>query len=212
LHNLKFLHDGQKIYLHFFCICHTWLLTKEYDVTSLVYQNAINAPNTSFWTPFTTTITATTTAPTLPTSSQITSYYLQLGPTLRVCMSYVQYQTTGAVAGSGIYLFNLPPGFKANTNVVPVFSTSTYFTTPCIGTFNTCVGGKNSVDGTNINNSKYGAAILYDSTHYCGSSQNDYSYVYPWGTLVGDGGRLLFGVASSAYVTYSATFIIPINF
>ncbi len=77
-------------------------------------NNQINSPTNSMgWTSFTTSITATTTTPTLGTIVVNNSYYLQMGKTLYI--KYNFYQTVPGTAGSGTYLFNIPAGFSINT-------------------------------------------------------------------------------------------------
>lgn len=82
-------------------------------------NNMINSPtDSSGRTAFTTTITATTTAPTPGTIATNVSYYLQMGKTLFVTFNYST--TTGGNAGSGTYLFSIPTGFTINTSIVPI--------------------------------------------------------------------------------------------
>jgi hypothetical protein len=81
------------------------------------YQNSINGANPSSWTPFTTTITADTTNPTIGSTSTITSYYWLTGKMLSIQLSFTADGT--GTNGSGTYLFNLPAGYTINTTVCP---------------------------------------------------------------------------------------------
>lgn len=82
-------------------------------------NNVINVDMTSSgWTLFTTTITATTTSPTLGAGSTTQSYYLQVGKILYVKFIFTNVSITGATSGSGTYLFNIPSGFTINSSIV----------------------------------------------------------------------------------------------
>lgn len=122
-------------------------------------QNIVNAPYPA-WTSFPSTITVTGTGSpgNPPTGFVLATYYLQTGKVLYVYMKYTQTTTSGANNGTGCYLFNLPSGFTANTNVVPAYSNSPYNYMSQIGS--SAVNHDASVNATG------GTVILWDATHY----------------------------------------------
>jgi len=85
----------------------------------MAQQNITNSPNPSIWTSYTSTITATTTNPTLGSGFVLTSSYLQNGKSLNVALTF--YQLNPGTAGSGNYLFSLPSGFTINNSIVPFY-------------------------------------------------------------------------------------------
>jgi hypothetical protein len=174
---------------------------------SVKIHNEINHQLSRTWTPFTTTITAVTTNPTLPKagSYKIQSYYLKFGKILYVFMIYSQ--SALGVTGSGIYLFNIPPGFTINTTIAPVYNQTTatsatprYFS--ALGSWFQCASNT-SPSLSNIPISM-GCAAVYDATHYL--AVNTYSWAY----LVGETPSQTPGLGDMTYLTYSAMLSIPI--
>lgn len=116
-------------------------------------NNKINAFTSSYgWTAFTTTVTATTTAPTYGAGSTIKSYYLQYGNVLFLTLSITAVNGSGS-NGSGMYLFNLPSGFTMNPSIVS-FPNSVF-----------ALGSGTAYVQSNGDNGS-GIALAYDSTHY----------------------------------------------
>lgn len=73
-------------------------------------------PVVSAWNDFTMNITATTTNPTKATTRvNDEARWRQVGDSIEIHYSYHHNNNAGASAGSGTYLFNLPPGFTINT-------------------------------------------------------------------------------------------------
>lgn len=119
----------------------------------MLTNNMINSPTISTgWIPFTTTVTATTTAPTYGAGTTINSYYRQQGKMLLLTLS-ITAVISGSLNGSGTYLFNLPPGFTMNTSIVS-FPNSVF----ALGNA-TAYAQVTAVYGIGI-------AQAYDATHY----------------------------------------------
>jgi len=117
------------------------------------FQNNINSPNPSVWTPFTTAVTAVTTNPTFGSGSTFTSFYLQNGKFLFLNIT-INNASAGASPGAGLYLLNIPSAFTINMTIAPFSS-------------DLCTG---PLGPTVIYSSTFGSgpgmSFTYDSTHY----------------------------------------------
>ena len=169
------------------------------DATAAYQCMQSNAAGSASWSPvvitpwisFTTTITATTTNPTLGTHSTY-SFYMQIGKTLFI--SYVLSMTSaGTTAGNGNYLFNLPPGFVL----------STLYTFPSTSSNVGSVLGSAHCDRSGVANGN-GCCQAYDTTHYniCVASQGQQN-TYPISSNY-------FNTTPGSTQTYSANLIIPL--
>jgi hypothetical protein len=157
----------------------------------MALQNIINGANPSVWTSFTTTITATTTSPTLGSGTVLTSAYLQIGKLLYIVMNLSQ--TSAGVAGSGTYLFSIPSGFTINTAISGTSSTASPYSFPVFGSCTATFGTGSFVNG---------GVIVRDSTHYILAASNagaSYYITDAYYSLV------------NSPLTYSASLMIPIN-
>lgn len=151
-------------------------------------NNRINSPtNPLGWIAFTTSITATTTAPTFGTGTQIKSYYLQQGKLLSVRFLLIG-TATGSNIGSGTYLFSIPSGFSMNTSIVSFNNTA--FSLGSAFAFLSAFSTYGS-----------GSAVAYDSTHYA-------AFLF----LSSSGGNYLSSgwFQATASPTYSMSLQIPI--
>lgn len=79
------------------------------------------------WTNFTPTISAVTTAPTLATTHKKHATYKVVGKSLHIIWSYSHIFATGAIAGSGDYLFPIPAGYTIDTSKVELASLENTF-------------------------------------------------------------------------------------
>lgn len=102
------------------------------------------------WTPYTMTITGSTTNPTKGTTATDQAYWRRVGDQMEIRYEYSQ--TAAGSAGSGNYLFALPAGYTADT--------STKASLPSSG--GQSLGSGTAYDGTNY---RMLAAALNDSTH-----------------------------------------------
>ena len=116
-------------------------------------------------------ITGTTSAPTLPTTTQKNQVlYKQLGPKTWEVMVVLEYTSaTGGTAGSGDYLFTLPNGLSFDTNIEAqqaytgtVGASSWYNLMKAIPGCNTniLIGGNAAASYSN------GGPIVWDATRY----------------------------------------------
>lgn len=107
-----------------------------------------------------TNITATTTAPT-KSNNIVADYmmYRRVGNNAEIVMYYEQSSTSGTAAGSGDYLFNLPPGLVIDTNIIKASSAYTGAGAVEAG----AIIGTSSVKEPAVNNST-GFVQVYSST------------------------------------------------
>jgi len=112
-----------------------------------------NAGNISLWTPYTTVISAISSNPTPGSGYVLTSYYMQIGKVLNIQVYF--NQSNAGTAGSGMYLYSMPPGFSINTAIAPVFSGSVGYST--LGNYIALYPSQ----PPNV-----GSAMCYDATHY----------------------------------------------
>jgi hypothetical protein len=82
----------------------------------MTFNNTINSSITKT---YTVSITATTTSPTPGTGFTSVASYFTIGKMLYI--NYFFQQTVAGTAGTGIYLFNLPPGFTVNATPTPLY-------------------------------------------------------------------------------------------
>lgn len=103
--------------------------TVAFDPMGLSYKE--NPSKSYRWHPFKLEITADDT-PDPGTVINDQAHYLQLGGMLFVMYNFEK--TDGGTDGSGDYIFSMPPGFKVDTNVIPIIP-SAAFSAPftCLG-------------------------------------------------------------------------------
>ncbi|MCB1712100.1 MAG: hypothetical protein KDH96_06395, partial [Candidatus Riesia sp.] len=168
------------------------------DITNLkTNQNVTKVITTSIsdWTPFTMTIDATTTAPTKATTRTETAYWRRVGDSMEITYIYNQTSATGAANGSGIYLYQLPAGYTADSSKVTISTSDLTATQVGLGRLD---------DGT-LTNGYAVKAWLYNSTSIAlitiaaGATSA--------GTTVSSSA---FGLAGGANRTYHFTALVPI--
>lgn len=142
------------------------------------------------WQEYTPSITATTTAPTLGTTTYNKAYWRRVGDSMQIF--YGLRQTAGGSAGSGTYLFALPSGFTMDANKVPYQSTTVVPTL-----------GSGTLQATSLN-SRPIITHAYDATRFRVlvldvSGAN----MVPWSSTVGP--------ISDASVQASFTITVPIS-
>lgn len=84
------------------------------DNDDYLYQQALGGE--AAWTSYTPALTATTTNPTLGSSSNVFGHYRKAGR-LVVVRAKIQFGTAGVAAGSGNYLISAPVAAESTTNV-----------------------------------------------------------------------------------------------
>ena len=88
-------------------------------------------PFLNLWTPYTVTITGSTTDPTSGAGASLSGYYFQNGSNLYINVQF--FQNAAGTNGSGRYIFNIPPGFTINTSVSGVDNYSSMGLNPVWG-------------------------------------------------------------------------------
>jgi len=91
-------------------------ITLYFDSFQVGPQVTMQAPAMDDWKTYTMTITGTTSNPTFGTQFTNVAKYRRVGDTMEITFNY--NQTSAGTAGSGAYLFSLPPGFSIDTNKV----------------------------------------------------------------------------------------------
>jgi hypothetical protein len=161
-----------------------------------------NIANTQIekWSPFATTITATTTNPTGVSGTGI-SYYMQVGKMLFIKYKYTQ-SVAATTGGTGNYLFNLPGTFTINVTFMSSFVNLWNFGS--IGTVAVnCVGGT-TVNGVGI------CVPAVDASHYSFVMLNNSSGSTPMWNIVGPT-TAIFNLSTFANICYSVSCAVPIN-
>jgi hypothetical protein len=89
-------------------------------------------------------IGAVTTAPTFGNGSSLTGQYRNWGKTIDILPLIIQSTTTGAAAGSGLYLIPMPLGTLIDTTLLPI---GTNVTAGCVGNMPILSSGGNVSNG-----------------------------------------------------------------
>lgn len=158
--------------------------TLELDNISVTRSSYVYGTPITDWKSYTMTVGATTTAPTKGTITIDKAWYRRVGDSVQIMYEYGH--TTGGAAGSGTYLFPIPPGLNVDTTKVD--NTRPFETTG--GSLGSFVGSDSSTT--------YAGGV--------GVSQNLTNSVYLVGTtnlLVGSGG-LNFG-ATNIRIAFNIT-------
>lgn len=163
---------------------------QEKRVTSFAGSDWIAFPSVAAGT----LITATTTAPTYGTVAQNVAYWRRVGDSMEIMWDY--RQTTAGTAGSGTYLFNLPPGFTIDTSRLAV---NTSFTQSIVGWWDVR-------DGVGPNRGR-GRVGVYSTTQLWVDGSHNSS----GGVGLGVWNSAYFQFSISADLSYSIRATIPIS-
>ena len=176
------------------------MIDSSVTITQLGSSAVIAGVYPGTWTPYTPSVTAPTTSPTLPTSAITTASYQVQGKTLFLKYQMSASAQTGGANGSGTYNFSLPAGYTIDTTKV-VLPTLT-------GT-----AADSGYDGSSIGH----YYITNSSSNYIGKVVPlTTTTVGLFGTTLAGGSRGLRGSASgqilegSAPISWSFEAIIPI--
>lgn len=80
--------------------------------------------STSTWKSYVPSISSSPISPILPADTVIYGKYIYSSGIMKLIFSLSSRFSTGAEAGSGIYLINMPGGFEVDTSIAPIGSTS----------------------------------------------------------------------------------------
>lgn len=163
---------------------------QEKRVTSFAGSDWIAFPSVAAGT----LITATTTSPTYGTVAQNVAYWRRVGDSMEIMWDY--RQTTAGTAGSGTYLFNLPPGFTIDTSRLAV---NTSFTQSIVGWWDVR-------DGVGPNRGR-GRVGVYSTTQLWVDGSHNSS----GGVGLGVWNSAYFQFSISADLSYSIRATIPIS-
>ena len=92
----------------------------DFDNVEVKQQNKVYGSTLTDWQSYSIIPTATTTAPTFGTNVQ-SARWRRVGDSVEI--NYTYHQTAAGTAGSGAYLFNLPPGLSADTSKATIATT-----------------------------------------------------------------------------------------
>ena len=113
---------------------------------------------------------ATTTAPTIPTTTLANRiYYKSLGPKTYTVVGILEYTSnTGGAAGSGDYLFTLPAGLSWDTTVPfqALFTGNVGLSLSEIQTYTVPGSTSTGFDGSSATVGQMAGVIPYDATRY----------------------------------------------
>lgn len=90
----------------------------KYDNVAVGPQTILQGPAMTDWTAYSMTVGATSSAPTLGGSGSVTSGYRRVGDHAEIRV--IVYNPNAGSAGTGTYLFPLPPGLSLDTNKASV--------------------------------------------------------------------------------------------
>ena len=158
-------------------------ITLYFDSFQVGPQVTMQAPAMSDWQTYTMTITGTTSNPTFGTQTTNVAKYRRVGDTMEITYDY--NQTSAGSAGSGAYLFSLPPGFSIDTNKVNLPAT---LPTASILSYGGSQIGEGWFANTSSGNVNYSGKISffpYNSTTIAGNADtNTALQQYPMGSSV----------------------------
>lgn len=153
-------------------------------------QTSPMAPAMSDWKQYTLVITGSASSPTLGGVQNNTAYYRRIGDSIEIQYDY-QQNSVGA-AGSGNYLFSLPPGLSIDTSKI----SSNGFA----ASGSSCVGTASVLNSAQV---EEGYVQVYNTTNLSLTTGNDTSAL----TTVGSTRAPL----STAVIRYSFTALVPIS-
>ena len=142
------------------------------------------------------TIGAVTTPPTKGVMARDFLYWYRDGSHAVITYQFFQSATTGAAAGNGQYLYSLPAGLVADTNVVPIF------TGPALNQAKPSLLGQGEISSASGPTNGTVAAYLYSSTQF-----RLYTYTFYTG---GDYQSSTFYFLNQAAVGIAFTIKVPI--
>jgi hypothetical protein len=124
-------------------------------------------------------IDATTTAPTLPTSHNISKRYFVQGKMLTLMFTLSGESSAGATAGSGLYLIPMPPEYTINTSIAQAGSLVTsYSTGVSLGTATLIMDAAGSGGGWSVVAASSSSLALVGQD----TSSSDGSQPHTWGS------------------------------
>jgi len=156
-------------------------ITLYFDSFQVGPQVTMQAPAMDDWKTYTMTITGTTSNPTFGTQTTNVAKYRRVGDTMEITFNY--NQTTAGTAGSGAYLFSLPPGFSIDTNKVNLPATLPTASILSYGGSQIGWGWFGNTSTGNVNYSGKISFFPYNSTTIAGNADtNTALQQYPTGS------------------------------